>query len=115
MLHQDILSRKHVIDNLSEKAQSLTKCGTPIKLHKPLNELYENYETVSKMSKAVLERLEQAVLDHQKYTDTSIGFQAWLNTSRDRLEMCADRSGDKAILQSKVEQMMVDFVIFFSL
>ncbi|XP_076442566.1 muscle-specific protein 300 kDa-like isoform X3 [Babylonia areolata] len=105
VLHQDILSRKHIIENLGEKAQALTKATPSAKVNKFVGELHSNYEKICELSKTVLDRLEHAMKEHQQYQDSSHDFQDWLNASREKLDTCADRSGDKLSLQAKRERI----------
>ncbi|XP_076463750.1 muscle-specific protein 300 kDa-like isoform X7 [Babylonia areolata] len=105
VLHQDILSRKHIMENLSEKAQALSRSSPSAKVSKFVGELQGKYDKVCSLSKSVLERLEQSMKDHQQYQDGSHDFQDWLNAARDKLDMCVDRSGDKMSLQAKRERL----------
>ena len=107
VLHQDILSRKHIIENLGEKAQALTKATPSAKVNKFVGELHSKYEKICELSKSVLDRFEHAMKEHQQYQDASHDFQDWLNASREKLDMCADRSGDKMSLQAKRERLKV--------
>nr|KAG5692778.1 hypothetical protein BaRGS_009394 [Batillaria attramentaria] len=105
VLHQDILSRKHIIENLGEKAQALTKATPSAKVNKFVGELHQKYDKICELSKSVLDRFDHAMREHQQYQDASHDFQDWLNTSREKLDMCADRSGDKMSLQAKRERI----------
>ncbi|XP_041353316.1 nesprin-1-like isoform X4 [Gigantopelta aegis] len=105
VLHQDILSRQHIIQSLSEKAQNLTQSSPAAKVQKFVNELNNKYEKLCKSSKKILGKFETAVKDHQQYQDACHDFQDWLNLSREKLESCTDRSGDKLSLQSKKERL----------
>ena len=107
VLHQDILSRKHIIENLGEKAQALTKATPSAKVNKFVGELHSKYEKICELSKSVLDRFEHAMKEHQQYQDAGHDFQDWLNASREKLDMCADRSGDKMSLQAKRERLKV--------
>ncbi|KAK7104412.1 hypothetical protein V1264_019133 [Littorina saxatilis] len=105
VLHQDILSRKHIMENLGEKAQALTKATPSAKVNKFVGELHAKYEKICELSESVLDRFEHSMKEHQQYQDASHDFQDWLNASREKLDMCADRSGDKMSLQAKRERI----------
>ncbi|KAL8590280.1 hypothetical protein ACOMHN_006396 [Nucella lapillus] len=105
VLHQDILSRKHIIENLSEKAQGLSRATPSAKVSKVVGELQGKYDKICSLSRSVLDQLDQAVKDHQQYQDSSHDFQDWLNAAREKLDMCVDRSGDKMSLQAKRERL----------
>ncbi|CAL1544282.1 unnamed protein product [Lymnaea stagnalis] len=105
VLHQDILSREHIIENLSEKAQALTQSTPSAKVKKFVGELKHKYDTICQTSKGILGKLDNAMRDHQQYQDASQDFTDWLNSARERLAACADRSGDKLSLQSKRERL----------
>ncbi|KAK0046935.1 nesprin-1, partial [Biomphalaria pfeifferi] len=103
--HQDILSREHIIDNLTEKAQALTQSAPSAKVKKFVGELKRKYETICQTSKGILDKLETTMRDHQQYQDVSQDFTDWLNSARERLAACSDRSGDKLSLQGKRERL----------
>ena len=48
-----------------------------------------------------------AVKDHQQYQDAYQDCQDWLNSSRDKVEACADTSGDRVSIQNKLERLRV--------
>ncbi|XP_035824390.1 nesprin-1 [Aplysia californica] len=112
VLHQDILSREHIIENLAEKAQALTHSTPSAKsndicrqVNKFVGELQGKYSGICDASKSILDRLDSSMRDHQQYQDASQDFTDWLNSARERLEACADRSGDKLSLQGKRERL----------
>ena len=45
--------------------------------------------------------------DHQQYQDAYQDCQDWLNSSRDKVEACADTSGDRVSIQNKLERLRV--------
>ncbi|KAH9507324.1 hypothetical protein Btru_056910, partial [Bulinus truncatus] len=103
--HQDILSREHIIENLTEKAQALTQSTPSAKVKKFVGELKRKYDTICQTSKGILDKLEMTMRDHQQYQDVSQDFTDWLNSARERLAACSDRSGDKLSLQGKRERL----------
>ncbi|CAG5128719.1 unnamed protein product, partial [Candidula unifasciata] len=105
VLHQDILSREHIIDSLRQKAHALTESSQSGKVISFVEELKHRYDSVCQRSRDVLDKLEHSVHDHQQYQDAAQDFSDWLITARDRLEACSDRSGDKVSLQGKKEQL----------
>ncbi|KAL5008450.1 hypothetical protein ScPMuIL_014031 [Solemya velum] len=105
IVHQDVLSRQHVIKNLTGKANTLTQSIPAAKVNKFVGELNKKYEQICDMSTEMLEAHELAVKEHQQYQDAFQDTQDWLNMSRDKVEACADTSGDKLALQSKLERL----------
>lgn len=117
VLHQDIMSRQHVLDNLSEKAQSLSQSSPVAKVNKFVDEASKKYAKLCNQSKHMLEKFEVAVKDHQQYQDAYQDCADWLNSSRDKVEACADTSGDRVSIQNKLERLRVSLThveyIFF--
>lgn len=111
MLHQDIVSRQHVIDNLLDKAKNLSQSSPAAKVAKYVGELQTKYEKLCDTSKQMLDKLESSVKDHQQYQDMYQDCQDWLNSSREKVELCADTSGDKMSLQNKLERLKVRILL----
>lgn len=107
VLHQDIISRQHVMDNLHDKARNLSHSTPSAKVAKYVGELQTKYEKLCDTSKQMLDKLEASVKDHQQYQDMYQDCQDWLNSSREKVELCADTSGDKMSLQNKLERLKV--------
>lgn len=107
MLHQDIVSRQHVMDNLLDKARNLSQSTPSAKVAKFVGELQTKYEKLCDTSKQMLDKLEASQKDHQQYQDMYQDCQDWLNSSREKVELCADTSGDKMSLQNKLERVKV--------
>lgn len=101
------MSRKHIIENLEEKAQALTRATPSAKVNKFVGELHHKYDKICELSASVLDQFQLSMREHQQYQDASHDFQDWLNASREKLDMCADRSGDKLSLQTKKERIQV--------
>ena len=107
VLHQDIMSRQHVLDNLTEKANTLSKQSPVAKVNKFVDEASTKYTKLCGQSKAMLERFEVAVKDHQQYQDAYQDCHDWLNSARDKVEACADTSGDRVSIQNKLDRLKV--------
>lgn len=75
-----------------------------------VGELKRKYETICQTSKGILDKLETTMRDHQQYQDVSQDFTDWLNSARERLAACSDRSGDKLSLQGKRERLKVSLI-----
>ncbi|KAK6181528.1 hypothetical protein SNE40_009363 [Patella caerulea] len=105
VLHQDILSREYIMENLIKKANSLMHSTPSAKVDKFVTELQKKYKKLCDKSKSRLDNLDQSAKDHQQYQDGYQDFQDWLNYSRDKLAACTDRSGDKLSLQSKRDRL----------
>ncbi|ESO86156.1 hypothetical protein LOTGIDRAFT_167389 [Lottia gigantea] len=105
ILHQDILSRQYVMENLTKKANSLMHSTPSARVNKFVAELQKKYNKLCDTSKTILDTLDQSARDHQQYQDSYQDCQDWLNSSRDKIAACTDRSGDKMSLQSKRERL----------
>ncbi|KAJ8309205.1 hypothetical protein KUTeg_014079 [Tegillarca granosa] len=105
VLHQDIQSRQHVMENLAEKAQTLAHSSPAAKVNKFVDQLHKKYEKLCTTSKDTLDKFEHNVKDHQQYQDMYQDCQDWLNSSREKVEACSDTSGDKLSLQNKLERL----------
>ena len=105
------MSRQHVVDNLTEKAQTLSQSSPVAKVNKFVDESHKKYEKLCNQSKQMLDKLEVAVKDHQQYQDVYQDCQDWLNSSRDKVEACADTSGDRVSIQNKLERLRVCRII----
>ena len=62
VLHQDIMSRQHVVDNLTEKAQTLSQSSPVAKVNKFVDESHKKYDKLCSQSKQMLDKLEVGVL-----------------------------------------------------
>ena len=78
-----------------------------LQVNKFVGELKAKYGTICEASKNILDKLDSAMRDHQQYQDAAQDFTDWLNSARERLEACADRSGDKLSLKSKRDRLKV--------
>ena len=58
VLHQDIMSRQHVVDNLTEKAQTLSQSSPVAKVNKFVDESHTKYDKLCGQSKQMLDKLE---------------------------------------------------------
>ena len=58
VLHQDIMSRQHVVDNLTEKAQTLSQSSPVAKVNKFVDESHSKYDKLCGQSKQMLDKLE---------------------------------------------------------
>lgn len=107
ILHQDIMSRKHVMDNLSDKAKNLSRSTPTARVNKFVDNLQSTYSKLCSTSQQMLGKFEEAVKDHQQYQDVYQDCQDWLNSAREKVEACSDTSGDKLSLQNKLERLKV--------
>ena len=101
------MSRQHVIDNLTEKAQTLSQSSPVAKVNKFVEETHRKYDKLCKQSKQMMEKFDVSVRDHQQYQDAYQDCQDWLNSSRDKVEACADTSGDRTSVQNKLDRLRV--------
>lgn len=76
-------------------------------MNKLVSEQKQKYASVCETSRRILDKHELAVHDHQLYQDAAQDFTDWLNSARERLEACTDRSGDKLSLQGRKDRLKV--------
>lgn len=105
ILHRDILSRDHIIGKLTEGARTLAQSAPSVKVKSFVDELKHKYDMICETSKDVLDKLERSLNDHKQYQDAAQAFSNWLNSASERLEACADHSGDKLSLKSKKDRL----------
>lgn len=101
------MSRQHVLDNLNEKAHTLSQSSPVAKVNKFVDESSNKYAKLCNQSKQMMDKFEVAVKDHQQYQDAYQDCADWLSSSRDKVEACADTSGDRVSIQNKLERLRV--------
>lgn len=57
-----------------------------------------------------MKRYEQYVMDHEQYAEAFTEAATWLQSTRERLSVCADTSGDKYTIQTQLEKLQ-EFVV----
>lgn len=97
---QDIVSFEPMIQSVTSKASDLLQAA-------PATEISTKYETLSKQAKDLYEKQKQAVEQHQALIDAENEFAQWLRNAKERLSKCAEPTGDKEILSSKIAQLTI--------
>ena len=54
-----------------------------------------------------MKRYELHCQDHQQYDEVYDEARAWLQTTRDKLSVCTDTSGDRYTIQTQLEKLQV--------
>lgn len=97
---QDIVSFEPMIQSVTSKASDLMQ-GTPA------SEISNKYETLTKQAKDLYEKQKEEIAKHQALIDAENEFSQWLRNAKERLSKCAEPTGDKEILSSKLNQITV--------
>jgi nesprin-1 len=117
-LHQDVQSYQRVIDGVSDKAQALASSSGDQRIASQLADSRKKYNNLCSTAKEYVKQYEDFVREHQQYYDGFVECRDWLCTMKERLSMCADVSGDRHAVQSRLERIQVRIcdpanVIFF--
>ena len=110
--HESILEKQSTFDALAERAQTLLQSTTDNRVTSQLTQLSARYTTLMSASKDLLKRYEQHVLDHEQYAESFTEAATWLQNIRDKLSVCSDTSGDKYTIQSQLEKLQVNMIVF---
>ena len=105
--HQDILSHHHVLDSLTERAQSLSHSAADSKVSRLLSDLTKQYAALCSASAGLLARYEGAVSEHQQYQDALQETTEWLMSLNDKVKACSDVTGDRHAIQNKLDRLSV--------
>ena len=98
---QDIVSFEPIIEQVTNKGQDLSSV--------PENaaEITSKYQSLSKQAKQIYEKQKDAVDHHQAFIDAGNEFMNWLRSAREKLAKCAEPTGDKDTISSKIAQITV--------
>lgn len=97
---QDIVSFEPMIQSVTSKASDLMQ-GTPA------TDISNKYETLTKQAKDLYEKQKEEIDKHQALIDAENDFSQWLRNAKERLSKCAEATGDKETLSSKLSQITV--------
>lgn len=111
--HQDILSQRHVLDSLTEHAQSLDQSSSETPASRRLEDIKKQYLAVCETSAKYLETYESNVAEHQQYEDVHRACCDWLTAVKEKVKTCNDTKGDKYALQSKLDKLQVSLKLTF--
>ncbi|XP_064624000.1 muscle-specific protein 300 kDa-like isoform X3 [Lineus longissimus] len=104
-LHQDVQSYQRVIDGVSDKAQALASSSGDQRIAAQLSDYRKKYNNLCSTAKDYVKQYEDFVREHQQYYDGFVECRDWLCTMKERLSMCADVSGDRHAVQSRLERI----------
>lgn len=97
---QDIVSFEPMIQSVTSKATDFMQ-GTPA------TEISNKYETLTKQAKDLYEKQKEEIDKHQALIDAENEFSQWLRNAKERLSKCAEATGDKETLSTKLSQITV--------
>ncbi|CAN8000054.1 unnamed protein product, partial [Ixodes hexagonus] len=107
-LVQDVESFEPMIESLTIKAQELQQTAAA-----PCPEISEKYSSLAGSVKEFL-RHQKSVMGHlQEFTDACSSLTSWLEQAQEKLNKCAEPSGDRAELKSKhsiLKKIMMQFL-----
>lgn len=97
---QDIVSFEPMIQSVTSKASSVLQAT-------PASDISTKYETLTKQAKDLYEKQKAAIEQHQNLIDAENEFAQWLRNAKERLSKCAEPTGDKDSLSSKLIQLTI--------
>lgn len=97
---QDIVSFEPMIQSVTSKASDFMQ-GTPA------TDISNKYETLTKQARDLYEKQKEEIDKHQALIDAENEFSQWLKNAKERLSKCAEPTGDKETLSSKLSQITV--------
>ncbi|KAI4462171.1 muscle-specific protein [Holotrichia oblita] len=97
---QDIESFEPMIQSVTSKAEDLMQGA-------PASEISTKYETLSKQAKELYAKQKETVEQHQAFVDAVNDFMQWIRIEKEKLSKCAEPTGDKESLSSKLSQLKV--------
>lgn len=97
---QDIVSFEPMIQSVASKASDLQQGA-------PATEISTKYETLSKQAKDLYEKQKATIDQYQALIDAGNEFAQWLRNAKERLSKCAEPTGDKEALASKIHQLKI--------
>lgn len=106
-VHEEILRHQTAFDGLAEQAQILMQSSKDSRVSTQLTQMSSRYTALITLSKDLMKRYEQHVQDHEQYADVYNDATSWLQSTRDRLSVCADTSGDRYTIQAQLEKLQV--------
>ena len=111
MTHEEILNKQMSFDALAERAQTLLQSTTDNRVTSQLTQMSSRYTSLIAASKELLKRYEQHTMDHEQYAEAFTEAATWLQSTRDKLSVCADTSGDRYKIQTQLEKLQVGLML----
>lgn len=87
--------------------QSVTSKAEDLQQAAPASEITNKYETLSKTAKEIYEKQKETVEGHQAFIDAGNDFGTWLRAAKEKLSKCAEPTGDKESLATKLTHLKV--------
>ena len=97
------MSRQADLDDMTDKAQALTRTSHDSRMASQASQLITKYQTLN--MKELLRRWEQIVCDHQAYDDAYHNCAEWQKDVAERLKSCSSTDGDKYVLQKRLSKL----------
>jgi nesprin-1 len=102
---QDIVSFEPMIQSVTSRAEDLQQAA-------PASEITCKYENLSKTARKIYEKQKETVEGHEAFIEAGNDFGQWLRVAKERLSKCAEPTGDKEALSTKLNQLKVCYVLF---
>ncbi|KAL1139464.1 hypothetical protein AAG570_006448 [Ranatra chinensis] len=90
--------------------QSVTLKAEDLQQAAPASEITCKYENLSKTAKELYEKQKETVEGHEAFIDAGNDFGQWIRVAKERLSKCAEPTGDKEALSTKLNQLKTGIV-----
>ncbi|XP_076463748.1 nesprin-1-like isoform X5 [Babylonia areolata] len=100
-----IQSQQSTIDNLDGKAQTLIRSSRDGNLGRQIIEVVSRYQALCEKAKALQDRCEKNLRDHQVYRDAYMVVSEWLGTTMEKLNLCSDVRGDRSAIEAQLHKV----------
>lgn len=107
LVHQEIQTHQNLVETVCVKAQTLVDQTQDRGLNVFIQSIKTLFQNILVKSKDLLDKLNSCVKDHALFNTLCKGFNEWLNTQKELLQLCADASGEKSDLVKKIETLKV--------
>ncbi|KAL1139462.1 hypothetical protein AAG570_006446 [Ranatra chinensis] len=104
-MHQEIIGNQPLVASVCEKAQQLVDQTKDTSLNTYLLSIKELFNNIVSKSQDLLNKLECSVADHTEFSLKCQAVRDWLNTEKDRVNVCNDMTGEKADIKKRIESL----------
>ncbi|XP_074648980.1 muscle-specific protein 300 kDa-like isoform X3 [Tubulanus polymorphus] len=100
-LQTEIINYQDVVDKFTDKAASLMGVTSDTRLQTYVNQLNNRYQALLTNMKDQIKKGDQHVQEHMQYETNHNDFVDWLTSAEEKLDDCADTTGDKEAIEEK--------------
>ncbi|KAH3846187.1 muscle-specific protein 300 kDa-like isoform X2 [Dreissena polymorpha] len=100
--YKNIVLYKTMLDSLSDTGSALAT----VKAKDKLKELHVKYGALCEIALSKVKKAEEDVNQHQELQDLHQQCRYWVYSTKDNIASCADSSGDRHVLQNKLDKVL---------